>query len=171
MQLRTRILSAVTLGIGMAFGVLATAADLPKQGTDSFTNVWVVGTSNTIQQGNRTFITYEIDGVARNDSGGPMFNLFGLRCVGWVEVLGNEGPHGGGTCTYTDKDGDNIFSPYSDKGDGKGGVHGTVELAGGTGKFAGITGSGEYFNPNLPIKADDKTLRGVVSNKVSWKLP
>jgi hypothetical protein len=55
--------------------------ELPKQGTDSFTNVWV-GTSNTIQQGNRTFFSYEIDGVARNDSGNPMFDRFGQRCLG-----------------------------------------------------------------------------------------
>jgi hypothetical protein len=57
--------------------------------------------------------------------------------------------------------------PYT----GKGGEHGTYELVGGTGKFAGITGSGEFFNAGLTIKADDKAMRGVVSNKVSWKLP
>jgi len=44
-------------------------------------------------------------------------------------------------------------------------------VIGGTGKFSGITGSGEYYNPNLPIKADDKALRGAVSNRISWKLP
>ena len=44
-------------------------------------------------------------------------------------------------------------------------------MIGGTGKFSGITGSGEYYNPNLPIKADDKALRGAVSNRISWKLP
>jgi hypothetical protein len=57
--------------------------------------------------------------------------------------------------------------PYS----GKNG-HGTYEIAGGTDKFVGITGSGEYFvNPGPPIKSDDKWNRGVVLNKVSWNLP
>jgi hypothetical protein len=33
MQPRTRMLSALTLGTGMAFGAAAMAADMPKEGT------------------------------------------------------------------------------------------------------------------------------------------
>jgi hypothetical protein len=147
------------------------AADMPKEGTDAFTNIWAITISNTIQQGTNSFDTYEINGVARNDAGGPMFNFFGLRCVGT-----SSGPGGGersehGTCTYTDKDGDNIFAPYTGKS-GHGSARGTYEVAGGTGKFAGITGNGEWWNINpAPIKSDDKRGRGVIANKVSWKLP
>jgi hypothetical protein len=173
-HLRTRLPALVGLGLTLALSALLPlavhAAGLPREGNDSFTNVWVATSLNTMQQGNRTFATYEIDGVARNDNGGPMFNSFGQRCLGLAEVMGND-VRGQGTCTYTDKDGDHIFMPYSAKGDGKGGERGTYEVVGGTGKFSGITGSGEYFNPHSPIKADDKALRGVVSNKVSWKLP
>src|SRR6516165_8599110 len=145
------------------FLTIAVASLLPlsvqaAEGTDNFTNVWATTISNTIQQGTRSFTTYEIDGVARNDAGGPMFNLFGLRCVGMGSGPGSEL----GTCTYTDKDGDNIFMPYT----GKSG-RGTYEVAGGTGKFAGITGNGEWWNVSpAPIKSDDKRGRGVISNKV-----
>jgi hypothetical protein len=76
---------------------------------------------------------------ARNDAGCPMFNMFGQRCVGmWDDVGSNYSDHG--TCTYTDKDGDHIFMPYSAKSG-----HGTYEVAGGPGKFVGITGTGEYL--------------------------
>jgi hypothetical protein len=165
MQSHTRLLSAFILSTALFFGTVVMAADLPKQGTDSFTNFWVA-TSATIQQGSRTFSTWEINGVARNDAGGRMFDLFGMRCIGLVEGLSDRG-----TCTYTDSDGDNIFAPFNGNGDGKGGEHGTYDVIGGTGKFAGITGSGEYLNPGRPIKADDKAPRGAVSNKISWKLP
>jgi hypothetical protein len=85
-------------------------------------------------------VTYELEGVLRNDKGAPMFDSFGQRCVGIAELLNNEAQNGTGTCTFTDG-------------------------------LAGITGSGEYLNPNLPIKADDKALRGVVAHKMTWKLP
>jgi hypothetical protein len=154
----------LTIAVASLLTLSVQAADMPKEGTDNFTNVWTTTVSNTIQQGTHSFTTYEIDGVARNDAGGPMFNLFGLRCVGMGSGPGSEL----GTCTYTDKDGDNIFMPYT----GKSG-RGTYEVAGGTGKFAGITGNGEWWNvnPAPPIKSDDKRGRGVIANKVSWKLP
>ena len=141
------------------------AAEMPREGTDSFTNAFITTLSGTIQQGSHSFTVYEINGVARNDAGGPMFNMFGQRCVGMLESIGSDvSDHG--TCTYTDTDGDSIFTPYS----GKNG-HETFELAGGTGKFAGITGGGEYSIDPTPIKSDDKRIRHVASSKVSWKLP
>jgi hypothetical protein len=82
------------------------------------------------------------------------------------ESIGSDISDHGITCTYTDKDGDSIFTPYSSKNG-----HGTSELAGSTGKFAGITGSGEYSIDTTPIKSDDKRVRHAVSIKVSWKLP
>jgi hypothetical protein len=144
------------------------AADMPKEGTENFTNVLVVTLSNSIQQGTQSFFTYEVDGVARNDAGGPMFNLFGVRCVGMEEGPDPGKFTGHGTRTYTDADGDNIFMPYS----ATGGRRGTFEVAGGTGKFVGISGNGEWWRTDpAPIKSDDKRARPVVSNKVSWKLP
>jgi hypothetical protein len=138
------------------------AADIPKEGSVNFTNVFVMTSVNTIQQGTQPFDTYEVDGVAHNDAGGAMFNFFGVRCIGM-----DEGPTTRGTCTYTDTDGDNIFAPYSGMP-----RHGTFELTGGTGKFAGITGSGEWTRISpAPIKSDDKRFRIFNSLKASWKLP
>src|SRR5215472_16428407 len=101
----------------------------------------------------------------RNDAGGPMFNLFGQRCMGLWEGAGGESADRG-TCTFTDKDGESILMPYSSRN-----ARGAYEVAGGTGKFAGITGNGE-FAANSPgqIKSDNRRNRGFVSNRVTWKL-
>ena len=100
-----------------------------------------------------------------------MFEQFGQRCLGWLEIVANESRDDRGTCTFTDKDGDNIFTTYTGKGDARV-ERGNYEVVGGTGKFTGITGAGDFnFQPNNPIKADDKAGRGVVSNKINWKLP
>ena len=56
MQPRPCILSAFALSTAMAFGVLATAADLPKQGTDRFTNNWVITQMNSIKAGDRLYL-------------------------------------------------------------------------------------------------------------------
>ena len=144
------------------------AADLPREGSDNFTTVLVVTLANTMQQDTQSLVTYEVDGVARNDAGGPMFNLFGVRCLGMEEGPDPSKFTGHGTCTWTDPDGDNIFTPYS----ATIGRRGTLEVTGGTGKFAGITGNGEWTRLNpAPIKSDDKRSRAVNSLKVNWKLP
>jgi hypothetical protein len=142
------------------------AAELPKEGTDTFSNIWVSTISNSMQQGANAFLTYESNGITLNDAGGPMFNLFGLRCVGIWDGRGGGEFTDRGTCTYTDKDGDHIFAPNTSKG-----WRGMNEAVGGTGKFAGITGADEY-NINNPgqIKWDDKRNGGFVSSKISWKL-
>jgi hypothetical protein len=144
------------------------AAEMPKEGADSFTNAFIATFLGTIQQGSQSFTVYEINGVARNDAGAPMFNMFGQRCVGMQDGLGGKYSDRG-TCTYTDPDRDNIFMPYRAQAEA-GLYRGTYEVAGGTGKFAGITGSGALCSTRTPIKADDKWIRHVMSNKVTWKL-
>ena len=74
MQQRTSILSAFTLSTAMALGTAAMAADLPKEGTDSYTNIWLATVTSSIKAGDRSFATVELTGTTRNDFGGPMFN-------------------------------------------------------------------------------------------------
>jgi hypothetical protein len=156
----------LSLAAGCLLPLIAHAEDAPKEGTANFTNAWVAISSNTMQQGASSFNTYELNGLTHNDSG-PMFNLFGLRCIGLWDGRGGGEYSDHGTCTFTDKDGNNVFMPYS----GSNG-RGTYKVAGGTGKFTGITGSGEYVvNSPGQIKSDDKRNRGFISNTVSWKIP
>jgi len=157
-MLRSLILSALLVApLG------ARAADLPKQGTDSYTTVYVSISSVTMKVGDRTIRSYESAGVSRNDNGGPMFNDRGVRCVGTVEIAGNQSTNRG-ACVDTDKDGDEIFSNYEAKG-----MAGSHTFVGGTGKYAGMTGTAEYTAE--PVKSPDGRPLSIVRHKASWKLP
>jgi hypothetical protein len=108
-------------------------------------------------------LSFEVDGVTRNDTGGAMFDNFGFRCVGNVESIGSART-GHGVCTYTDKDGDQILQTYDQQGSAGG-----VTLVSGSGKFAGISGTGEWTTVASP-SSDDKRPRAVVAHKVHWKI-
>lgn len=167
MQPRTCLLSAFTLSSAMFFGVAAMAADLPKEGTDTFTNTWISTAPDPIKLGDRTLGTYELHGIHRNDNANAMMTNMGMRCLGMYEIAGSAPQQQHGACIWTDKDGDQIMVTF----DGKTPTSGTETLVGGTGKFAGISGSVEWSSIEFPVKGDDKLVRGIVAEKVHWKLP
>jgi hypothetical protein len=138
-------------------------AETNKEGTDSYTDTWVSSGPNSLKIGDRTVGTYELIGVHHNDSGG---DNMGLRCLGAYEIAGAGIVHGHGACIYADQAGDQIMTTYEDHGN-----DGTETLVSGTGKFAGISGTGEYTILQRGLHADDKVARGVVAEKIHWKLP
>jgi hypothetical protein len=142
------------------------AGETPKEGTDSFTNTWLVTTLNTMKVGDRTLGTYEVSGVHQNVQGEAKTDM-GMRCLGIYDAAGKapvRQEHG--ACTFTDNDGDEIMATYERK-TAEGGIETVVA---GTGKFAGISGTGEWTVLKFPLKADDKLSRGVVSETVHWKI-
>jgi hypothetical protein len=139
------------------------AADVPKEGTDSYSNVWVqVSSSDVKLGGDRSLGVYEIVGSA---IGGTLFNNMAMRCVGLYEEAGV--PDDTGACTYTDKDGDQIFQRHTQHSKSE---PGHLTFVGGTGKFAGFSGTGEYSIPSVLKPKGDKYLRGIVAHKVEWKI-
>ena len=146
----------------------AHSADMAKEGTETHTNTWM-GTSPTtpIKVGDHTVGTYEISGIRHNDNPDAVSANMALRCLGIYETVGTGPQRGRGSCIYTDKDGDQIMSTYEPKSE-SGGIE---TLVAGTGKFAGISGTAEYTVVQILVKADDKLIRGVVTDKVHWKLP
>ena len=141
------------------------AGEMPKEGTDSFTNTWLVTTLNTMKVGDRTLGTYEFGGVHQNVQGDATTDM-GMRCLGIYDVAGKVREQEHGACTFTDNDGDEIMATYERK-TAEGGIE---TLVAGTGKFAGISGTGEWTVLKFPLKADDKLSRGIVSEKVHWKI-
>jgi hypothetical protein len=142
------------------------AGEMPKEGTDSFTNTWLITTSNTMKVGDRTLGTYEVSGVHQNVQGDASTDM-AMRCVGIYDDVGGKAPQQEhGACTFTDNGGDKIMATYERK-TAEGGIE---TLVAGTGKFAGISGTGEWTVVKFPLKADDKLSRGVVSEKVHWKI-
>jgi hypothetical protein len=142
------------------------AGEMPKEGTDSFTNTWLITNLNTMKVGDRTLGTYEFSGVHQNVQGDATTDM-GMRCLGiYDDVAGKAPQQEHGACTFTDNDGDKIMATYERKTAG-GGIE---TLVAGTGKFAGISGTGEWTVVKFPLKADDKLSRGIVSEKVHWKI-
>jgi hypothetical protein len=159
----------LTLTAALLLPLSVQAADMPKSGTDSYTVTWVTTSSNSVKMGDRSFDTYEDVGVLRNDTGGAMFNNFAIRIVGSGEIAGKERADRGAEA-MTDKDGDQIFCTWEGK-PVEGRESGPFKLVGGTGKFAGISGTGEWSFVAYVTDPDDKRARGVVAKKVTWKLP
>jgi hypothetical protein len=160
MSLRLLMLTTVPL-----LPITVHAGELPKEGSRSFTNTWVLTSSTPIKVEDRTFGTYEISGVSRNDGDDVMTDM-GMRCLGIYYVAGTAFLEGHGACSYTDKDGDQIMVTAEEKTEG----NGTETLVAGTGKFAGISGAGDFTTLKFPVKADDKFSRGIVKAHWNWKI-
>jgi hypothetical protein len=96
-----------------------------------------------------------------------MIPNMGMRCIGLYEIVGTSPAQEHGGCTYQDKDGDQIMTTYERKSESGG----TENPVAGTGKFAGISGTGEWTILQFPVSADDKLVRGIVAVKLNWKLP
>ena len=142
----------------------AQAAELPKQGEDSYTTDYIVTSMKMTKFGDRAVTQIEFAGISHNDNGGEMFDKLGARCVGF-----SENGVGHGDCVDVDKDGDQIFTTYEvPEGSGKPGT-GVHQYVGGTGKYTGITGQADLTT--IPVKSSDGTLMFVVPHKASWKLP
>lgn len=145
----------------------AFAADLPRQGDDAYTTDYVVTSSRPMKLSDRTALLVEFSGVSRNDKGSGMFHRMGVRCIGLHES-GSPNAVSRGACTDTDGDGDQIYTTYEARVvDGKSsGVH---LFAGGTGKYAGISGRADYAV--LPVRSSDGTVMFSVPHRSNWKLP
>jgi hypothetical protein len=145
----------------------AHSADMAKEGTDSSTNTWIMTSpTNPVKVGDHTVGTYELSGIRHADNGDAMMTTMAVRCLGIYEIVGTGPEKEHGSCVYTDNDGDQIMSTFERKTESGG----TETLVAGTGKFTSISGTAEWTVLQFPLKADDKLLRGVVGEKVHWKL-
>jgi hypothetical protein len=152
----------VFLSAAVLAAPLARAAELPRSGTDSYSTTYVTATFVTMKLGERTVTTYDSSGITRNESGGPMFNNMGTRCLGMREVVGGEALNRG-SCIDSDADGDQIFSTYEAKG-----AKGTHVFVGGTGKYAGMSGTADYTSQS--VKSPDGRGMTLVIHQSNWKL-
>jgi hypothetical protein len=89
-----------------------------------------------------------------------------MRCLGIYEIVGSGPEREHGSCVYTDNDGDQIMSTFERKTE----TGGIETFVAGAGKFATISGTAEWTVLQFRVKSDDKLLRGVVGEKVHWKL-
>jgi hypothetical protein len=138
------------------------AADAPKEGTDSMTIRLVIVSSNTVKLGDRAVYHNDEIGSSQSDTAGSLFDNLAIRCLG-IDLFDGGKETGHGYCVKGTKDGE-YFEDYE--------IHdgvGTLKILGGTGKFAGISGTGEWTYTYMSAPDGHGLL--VVPEKVHWKLP
>ena len=117
---------------------VAGAQDLPKSGSISWHTGWKnVGETLSAAEGHMHGHGTVV-GTSFNDSGGGPLHAGPAECVYTFLALGGGAPSKG-YCAFGDSDGDRIFTDWTGEGDS-----GTNIIVGGTGKYAGITGSGPF---------------------------
>ena len=127
-----------------AFCTTANAQNLPKSGTIRWhTAYMVVAEVQTVAEG---YLQGHGDakGVTYNDSGAGPLHLGPVSCLFTFFMIEGRGDNQG-YCAFGDADGDRIFTDWTGEESPTPPSNGTNVIVGGTGKYAGITGSGPWF--------------------------
>ena len=133
------------LAIGISIAIFCTATSgqqLPKSGSINFHTGWkyvadvmTPADKHLLGRGNATGVTF-------NDKGAEPLHLGPANCFEAFFAIDGRGK-GKGFCAFGDVDGDRIFTDFTGTS-GPDGANGTNEITGGTGKYAGIQGSGPW---------------------------
>lgn len=121
----------------------ASAQGIPKTGTISWHTGWRnVGEAMEVAKG-RVQGHGSVIGTSFNDNGSGPLHRGPAECVYTFFMTDGAGPSKG-YCAFGDADGDRIFTDWTGEGSS-----GTNVVVGGTGKYAGITGTGPWTgSPN-----------------------
>ena len=164
----------VSMAIILTLLLLITAGpaigeEMAKQGFATGTTGFTT-TYQMLPQGKEYLQTnYDARGVVATDNEASPLYMSSVQCVGASKAIKGEYKEFG-LCTYTRPDGDQIYGSY--EGAGKMGVaaYGTMTFVGGTGKFEGMTGGGEWTR--TPLKGPAKGAGASISKLTyHWKIP
>jgi hypothetical protein len=147
------------------------AEEIVKEGTESGTSI-SSGTWNIIPLEENTFVmSWEQKGVNLDESGGGPFHNSSGNCAGISIYVSGVGSIKG-YCVFIAPDGDKYLAEVTEENSSlePGLKKGRYKYIGGTGKFAGIEGEGEYTYYNVQPAAE-KTYQQVSKAKGSYKLP
>jgi hypothetical protein len=144
----------------LAVTAAGASADFPKSGSTKGTTYLIetfVDELDGWQAEWQPYIAVSVGVIRDQKDGGPFDKNF-LRCVGQAAMVAGKSSLSG-TCTETDKDGDQIFISYG---------AGEFTYAGGTGKYKGITGGGT--NKVETIHDGKKNWAGILSSEKHWEI-
>lgn len=159
MRLKSMIaVSAVVLTVALASPVTAQDA-IPTEGEFALRYTWVNTTTSDFgavarsdQEGDLALAGGWIAWLMTNDGSDGFGHKMTGRCSAFSRLAAGEFELVGGTCVYTDADGDQLFEQY----DGLAG-----QWTGGTGKYAGISGSFELTDIVITAESGYDMLSGV----------
>ena len=170
-----KIIVALVLSLFLliAFAPPVMAGELPKEAPFSVKMV-VHGIYKVIKAvttgEERLQFNHEFFGVTLNDAGEGFLHDASIHGMGAFHAV-NGVMDGGdrGFSVHFDTDGDQVFLTYLSQGS-LGATKATFKLVGGTGKYTGITGGGEW-NWKSVTPAAEGTFQGYMSAKGHYKLP
>jgi hypothetical protein len=154
--------------------LLATAGpvvgeEIAKEGSASGKTYWV-GTFDVLPMGEeRVQMNYVAHGISVGDNEKNIFHNASGHVVGGLHAV--KGAYeDSGFCTFTRPDGDKLFFTYKASGTLGKSAKGTFTYVGGTGKFVGLQGGGEFTRYSLRPPSKGFFASFSVS-KANWKLP
>jgi len=139
-----KAMAVLALGLATSlFGVASGAQQLPTSGTIIVNSGWKT-TGEMVQVGEGRVMGWGgFFGVTFNTRGSGPLHMGTAVCPYYLDLTGGAGP-GGGSCAWTDADGDKIFTQYTGTLATNGVFDGLNQITGGTGKFSGITGKAPF---------------------------
>ncbi len=141
-----------------------------KEATESVTLGWYATSKVVAFGGDYIYGAYEGFGVQIGDTGKEMCHGASVHGVGEWQVEKGSYSETGGT-VWNLLNGDKIYLRFIASGKPGETPKGTVTVLGGTGKCAGIEGSGEYTEyPSIP-SVEGTVWQGLVKMKIHYKLP
>jgi hypothetical protein len=164
----------VTALLAVATPLVASAADdapIPKEGSYTTTTMGSASMKALPLGKDRLQLSWEWLGVQSVEGGKGLTHDASVRCQGSLRALNGAYESYTNSCVFTRPDGDQIFWVETmDTGKMGGESRGTGTIVGGTGKLAGITGSGEWIR-HVVRPAAEGTFQTVQKSKLTYKLP
>ena len=164
-----KIILASVLGLVLlvAFGLDA-KAEMAKEGT--YTGKMVISSAfKSIAMGDHLILGYEYMGVFLNDRGEGFLHNASVHGLGVLRALKAVYEYDRSSGVFIDSDGDQVIFTHEATGR-MGSAKATFTFHGGTGKFTGIQGGGEWTWMSAP-SATEVTFQGYAIHKGHWKLP
>jgi hypothetical protein len=168
---KAALLASVLLSLA---GSPALATDMPNKGRTPYTTHFVFRPLMSIEVPSvGTVTTLEAVGTTENMKGEKTLDKMSARCEA-LSVDSGEKKYIDGACVLADADGDKIFSTFDTRDLDKSQPDmscGTHVITGGTGKYAGITGSEPFACNSLPALAGVGGYTAMdIPHNTSWEI-
>jgi hypothetical protein len=150
------------------------AEAIPEKGTTPYVTHFVFRPLLSINvSGVGTVTTLEATGTTDNMKGEKMLDKMSARCLA-LNVQSGDKKYIDGACVLADADGDKIFSTFDTRDVDKSQPDmscGTHIITGGTGKYAGITGSEPFACDALPALAGEGGYTAMdIPHNTTWEI-
>ena len=136
----------------MVVGSAGAQSTLPKEGAVAFSAVLHSTGLHRVAMGDDLSQTsYEVTGGTMAEKEGSLGDQMSMRCVGSGRLVKGKPEGETGMCEYIDLSGDKFFTTFAVvSGETPGTVRSKHTIAGGTGKYSGITG--EWIGARHPLR-------------------